>query len=154
VQPAQVRADAEFEGPNRKDSLMRLPIVVIVAAVLSLALAVPAAAKGKPNPADFSFLATIDCGKGPIQVGSTDDLYAPLVDLRNGREYQPVAWSVMVGDFLFEDVLAGASLHRTLRCSYDDGVAKGTVRIKDPRLAIHRGGRGHHRHHQGGWDHR
>ena len=132
---------------------MRLPIAVIVAAALSLALAGPAAAHGRPDPADFSFLATIDCGKRPIEVGSTDDLYAPLVDLRNGREYQPVAWKVMVGDFLFEDVMPGASLERTILCSYDDGVAEGTVRILAPRFIV-RGGRGHHRHHQGGWYHR
>jgi hypothetical protein len=133
---------------------MRLPIIAVLAAVMSLALAGPAAANTAPDPADFSFLATIDCGRGPVEVGSTDDLYAPLVDLRSGREFEPVAWSVQVGDFLFEDALPGASLHRTLECSYDDGVAVGTVRVKRTKdvLRAH-GGRGHHRHHRGGWDH-
>jgi hypothetical protein len=132
---------------------MRLPIAAMLAVALSLALAGPATAKSQPDPADFSFLATIDCGRGPIEVGSTDDLYAPLVNLRSGREYQPVAWSVKIGDFLFEDALPGASLRHTLKCSYDDGVAKGTVTIKDPhfRHRGHHGGKGHHRH--GGWDH-
>ena len=75
-------------------------------------------------------VATIDCGAGPVQVGSTDDLYAPLVDLKTGREYEPVAWSVKVGDNLFEDALPGASMRHTMKCSYDDGMAVGTVTVK------------------------
>jgi hypothetical protein len=110
---------------------MRLPLIAVVTAVLSLALAGPASAnQPAPDPADFSFIATIDCGAGPVQVGSTDDLYAPLVDLKTGREYEPVAWSVKVGDNLFEDSLPGASMRNTMRCSYDDGVAVGTVTVK------------------------
>ena len=110
---------------------MRLPLIALVTAVLSLALAGPASAnQPAPDPATFSFIATIDCGAGPVQVGSTDDLYAPLVDLKTGREYEPVAWSVKVGDKLFEDALPGASMRHTMKCSYDDGMAVGTVTVK------------------------
>ena len=124
---------------------MRLPLIALVTAVLSLALAGTASANQPlPNPADFSFIATIDCGAGPVQVGSTDDIYAPLVDLATGREYEPVAWSVQVGDNLFEDVLPGASMRNTMKCSYDDGVAVGTVTVK-------RQCRGHHDGRVGSW---
>ena len=55
------------------------------AAVVALTLsAAPASAK-KPPSGEFPRTAVIDCGKGPIKVGTTDDLYAPLVDLRKGK---------------------------------------------------------------------
>jgi hypothetical protein len=147
---------------NRKDSLMRLPITALAVAALSLALAAPASAKKsdpqpQPQPV-YSFIATIDCGAGPVQVGSTDDLYAPLVDLKSGREYEPVAWDVQVGDNRFQDALPGASLRHTVDCSYDDGVAKGTVTVKRARCQgdrddDDRGDRGHRgRHHGHDWD--
>jgi hypothetical protein len=137
---------------------LRLPLIALVTAVASLALAGTASAKQPlPNPADFSFIATIDCGAGPVQVGSTDDLYAPLVDLKTGREFEPVAWSVKVGDNLFEDALPDVSPRTTMKCSYDDGVAVGTVTVK--RQPCHGGGGGdrgrwHHGHHfRGSWAH-
>jgi hypothetical protein len=136
---------------------MRLPLIALVTAVLSLALAGTASAhQSAPDPADFSFLATIDCGAGPVQVGSTDDLYAPLVDLKTGREYEPVAWSVVVRDNLFEDTLPGASLRNTMECSYDDGIAVGTVTVKrqcreDGRRDRGRWSRGRQQDHR--WDH-
>jgi hypothetical protein len=135
---------------------MRLPLIALVTAVLSLALAGTASAdQSTPDPADFSFIATLDCGAGPVQVGSTDDLYAPLVDLKSGREYEPVAWSVRVGDRLIEDVLPGASMRHTMKCSYDDGIAVGTVTVKrqcrdDGRRDRGRGHHGRHENHH--WD--
>jgi hypothetical protein len=134
---------------------MRLPLIAVVTAVLSLALAGTASAnQPTPDPADFSFIATIDCGAGPVQVGSTDDLYAPLVDLRSGREYEPVAWSVQVGDNLFEDVLPGASLRHVMTCSYDDGVAVGTVTVRRRGHGGRGDEHGHRGHHHGDdWGH-
>jgi hypothetical protein len=136
---------------------LRLPLIALVTAVLSLALVGTASAhQSAPDPADFSFIATIDCGSGPVQVGSTDDLYAPLVDLKSGREYEPVAWSVQVGDNLFEDVLPGASMRNTMKCSYDDGQAVGTVTVKrdcrDDRDRGDRDRRHRGRHHGHDWD--
>ena len=109
---------------------MRLPIAVTVAAVLSVALAGPAAAKGKPNPADFSFLATINCGTGPIAVGSTEDLYAPLVNLATAKRYRPVAWDVSGDGFHFVDATKGATKKHAVECSYVDELVSGSVTLK------------------------
>ena len=81
-----------------------LPVVVMV----SLAFAGWVSAHNPPplDPADFSFVATIDCGDGPVEVGSTDDIYAPLIDLQTLRKYEPVAWDVSFGDFHFVDTHA------------------------------------------------
>jgi len=112
---------------------MRLPITAVVTAVLSLALAGTASAKQpRPDPSDFSFIATIDCGPHhPVQVGSTDDIYAPLVDLRSGREYEPVAWDVSFGDFHFAETKAGATVTKrnSETCSYVDEWVTGTVTL-------------------------
>jgi hypothetical protein len=109
---------------------MRLPITALLTVALSLALAGPAAAKVKPDPADFSFLATIDCGTGPVQVGSTDDIYAPLVNLSSGKKYTPVAWDVSDGDFHFVDATKGATKKHAVDCDYADDFVTGTVTLK------------------------
>jgi hypothetical protein len=103
---------------------------LLTAATAALALAVmagPAAAK-TPN-APYSYYATIDCGAGPVEVGSWDDLWAPLVDLENGRKYKPVAWHVTVGEISFDEVRKRERKH-AVDCSYSDGVATGTVTVK------------------------
>ena len=98
------------------------------AALVALILAAPASAKQPPHH-DFARVATIDCGDGARQVGSTDDLYAPLVDLQTGKKYKPIAWNVS-GDFgTFEDSIAEPKKHSAV-CSYDDGEAAGTVTVK------------------------
>jgi hypothetical protein len=126
---------------------MRLPIAALAALVLTLAVAGPASAKQPlPNPADFSYIATIDCGYGPLQVGSTDDIYAPLVDLANGRTYEPVAWDVSFGDFHFVDSKDGVTKHNSVECSYVDEWVAGTVTVK-------RSWRGHHDRDDGHGDH-
>ena len=96
---------------QRKDSNLRLPLIAVCTAVLSLAFAGSASAHNPPplDPADFSFVATIDCGDGPVEVGSTDDIYAPLIDLQTRREYVPVAWDVSFGDFHFVDTQEGVT---------------------------------------------
>jgi hypothetical protein len=123
---------------------MRLPIAALAAFVLSLALAAPASAKQPPlpDPEDFSFIATIDCGHGPVQVGSTDDIYAPLVDLATGRSYEPVAWDVSFGDFHFVDSKDGATLRNSDDCSYVDEWVSGTVTVRHKRSSHGRHGRG------------
>ena len=110
--------------------MRRLPTIALATAALTLALAGPAAAKPQPNPADFSFLATLDCGSGPIEVGSTDDIYAPLVNLESGREYQPVGWDVSFGDFRFVDSTKHAAKKQAVDCSYSDPWVAGTVTLK------------------------
>jgi hypothetical protein len=109
---------------------MRLPITAVLAVAVSLALAGPAAAKVKPDAASFSFLATIDCGSGPVQVGSTDDIYAPLVNLSTGKSYTPVAWDVSAGDFNFVDATKGATKKHAVDCDYADDWVTGTVTLK------------------------
>ena len=98
------------------------------AALVALTLAAPASAK-KPPRGEFSFVAVIDCGDGPTTVGSTDDLWAPLVDLRTGKKYKPIAWSVS-GDWgSLEESIREPKKHSAV-CSYDDGGAAGTVTVK------------------------
>jgi hypothetical protein len=100
------------------------------AVVMALALfAAPASAKKPVSAAAFSYIATIDCGSGPQQVGSTDDMWAPLVDLRSGKKYTPIAWKVSGEGFSVEEAIAAPKKHSG-ECSYDDGVATGTVTVK------------------------
>ena len=112
---------------------MRLTRIALVTAVLTLALAGTAAAKhSAPDPAGFSFLATIDCGKRAVQVGSTDDIYAPLVDLKTGRSYEPVAWDVAFGEFRFVETKEGFTVTKrnAVVCSYVDEWVSGTVTLE------------------------
>jgi hypothetical protein len=136
---------------------MRLPLAALAALVLTLAVAAPASAKQPlPDPASFSFIATIDCGHGPVQVGSTDDIYAPLVNLATGRSYEPVAWDVSFGDFHFVDSKEGVTKRNSIVCSYVDEWVSGTVTLKRPPRGHHDGDdddHGDHGHHGGDrWD--
>jgi hypothetical protein len=111
-------------------STLRTFATLGTAAVLALTLlAAPASAKKPVDAAAFSFIATIDCGGGPQQVGSTDDLWAPLVDLRTGKKYTPIAWKVSGEGFSVDEAIAAPKKH-SAECSYDDGVATGTVTVK------------------------
>src|SRR3954451_22552357 len=135
---------------QRKDSTMRLPLIAVCTAMLSLAFAGTASAHQPLDPADFSFVATIDCGSGPVEVGSTDDIYAPLIDLETGRKYDPVAWDVSFGDFHFVDTQEGVTRRNSVECSYVDEWVSGTVTVKRTRCydrGGHHGGRHHDR-----WD--
>jgi hypothetical protein len=142
----QVAADVGREGRNNeKDSTMRFPLIAVCTAVLSLAFAGSASAhRSPPNPDDFAFTATIDCGSGPIAVGSTEDLYAPLVDLETGRKYDPVGWDVSFGDFHFVEALPGVTRRNSIDCSYVDEWVSGTVTLQRTRR-FGRDERGDHR---------
>jgi hypothetical protein len=87
------------------------------------------------------------------EVGSTDDIYAPLIDLETGRRYDPVAWDVSFGDFHFVDSQEGVTRRTSVECSYVDEWVSGTVTVK--RARCHDRG-GHHGHrgarHQDRWD--
>jgi hypothetical protein len=78
---------------------------------------------------DDTYMATIDCGAGPVDVASTDDLFAPLVELTSSRRYKPIAWNVVV-DGREIQANKGHSQHG-IECRYDDGVALGTVVVKN-----------------------
>ena len=107
---------------------IRSLVTVAAVAVLALALlAGPAAAKGK---GPFTYFATIDCGSGPVQVGSGDDLWSTLVDLDSGRKYTPVAWHVTFPGGSLDETTKAASKKQAVACSYSDGVATGTVTVK------------------------
>jgi hypothetical protein len=126
---------------------MRLPLFAICTALLSLAFAGSASAHQPLDAADFSFVATIDCGSGPVEVGSTDDIYAPLIDLETGRRYEPVAWDVSFGDFHFVDTKEGVTRRNSVECSYVDEWVSGTVTVKRTGRFVHGGHHGHHGHH-------
>ena len=96
-------------------------------ALVALTLAAPASAKQPPRH-DFQRVATIDCGDGPRQVGSTNALWAPLVDLRTGEKHKPVAFSVS-GEGFAVDVSKKKDKQDAVVCSYDDGEATGTVTV-------------------------
>src|SRR5688500_10359871 len=96
------------------------------AALVALTLAAPASAKQPPHH-DFSRVATIDCGEGPVKVGSTNALWAPLVDLRTGETYKPVAWKVSGEGFAVD--VSKKNARDGVDCSYDDGEATGTVTV-------------------------
>lgn len=108
--------------------MMRTQLAAGMAAMTLLGL-IATAASATPAKAPFSYTATIDCGSGPRTVGSTDDLFAPLVDLDSGRKYRPVAWDVVVDGQSIHADRPGRPKH-AVACSYDDGVAVGTVTIK------------------------
>ena len=100
------------------------------AAVVALSLlAAPASAKKPPRADDWSWPAQIDCGDGPRQVGSSDDLWAPLVDRETGKKYRPIAWTVSGEGFSVDETDGKPNKHSVV-CAYDDGVAKGTVTLK------------------------
>ncbi len=98
-----------------------------MAALCCLAvLASPAAAK-KHSAAEFAFPATIDCGHGPMVVGSGENTSDPFVELKTGRIFQPVEWHVATPGGPFDEVEPDQPKGRRQTCSYDDGVARGTV---------------------------
>jgi hypothetical protein len=122
-----------------------LPKLLATSLVTMLVLALGAApALAHPRhyrPAsDYPYVATIDCGDGPVTVYSDEDLYAPLVDLEHSRSYRPIAWDVSVdGTTVLQDALAGVprGLKRRARdCSYSDGVAEGTVTVLGPSRGL------------------
>ena len=111
---------------------MRKLITGIATLAILALVASPAAAhpKSKFPRAPYTYVATIDCGSGPVTVGSYDDLWADLEDLDSRKRYRPVEWHVTVGENSFDEVKDGrVKKHRTA-CSYDDGVATGTVVVE------------------------
>ncbi len=107
-------------------------LMAAVAATLCFGLVAGTASahvkKKAPKP-EYTYTATIDCGRGPVTVGSYDDMWADLEDLDSRREYKPVEWHVSVPGFSIDEVKPGRRGPRVV-CSYDDGVATGTVVVK------------------------
>jgi hypothetical protein len=110
--------------------MCKLLTTAVIAIVALMLVAGPAAAKKRmPQAASFSYIATIDCGKGPIQVGSGDDLWSPFVDLKSGKVSQPIAWHVAFGNDRLDEANPGAAKKHATVCSYTDGYATGTVTV-------------------------
>jgi hypothetical protein len=114
--------------------LERKGSLTAVAALALALLAGPAPhalAKSKP-PKQHTYTAQLDCGAGPVTVDSTDDMFAPLIDRATGRKYRPVKWRVKVGTKTIRATKPGWHGGPTVRCSYDDGQAVGTVTVQRP----------------------
>jgi hypothetical protein len=96
-----------------------------------VALAASAASASPASAGQQTYTAKLDCGSGPIVVKSGKDLFAPLVD-RRGHRYYPVAWNVKVNGKAVKARKPGKHHGATVRCSYDDGTAVGTVTVQKP----------------------
>jgi hypothetical protein len=106
---------------------------LVVVVVLALSAAAPAFAKPK-TPTHYT--AKLNCGAGMVIVDTGADIFAPLVQRETGRVYYPVAFRVKA-----HGVLHKPTLHyhgRTVKCSYNDGTARGTVWVKAPKHLSHR----------------
>jgi hypothetical protein len=108
---------------------MRKLFVAGMATLLSLTIAAAPASAKKLSADDFESVATIDCGHKPMRVGSGLDTASPFVDLKTGKQYLPVEWHVRVGDATFDEVIPNDYKGHRSVCSYDDGVATGTVTV-------------------------
>jgi hypothetical protein len=109
-------------------SMLRKIATFGTAAVVALALlAVPASAATPPKH-QFSRTAVLDCGSGPFRAGANDALWSPLVDLRTGQQYKPVAWTVSGEGFAV--AVSKNQTKDSTDCSYDDGEASGTVTVR------------------------
>jgi hypothetical protein len=113
--------------------MMRKLITAGTAAILTLTLvASPAVAKkqrGGLDPAQFAYIATIDCFGKPMTVGSGEELYSPMYELKTGLKLQPIAWNVTFpgGGSMVDSSGVKTKLKRV--CAYDDGYATGTVTV-------------------------
>ena len=100
------------------------------AALVALALLAGPASANNPTRADeVSVPAQIDCGGGVHDVVSTEELFAPLVDVATGKKYRPIAWKVSGENFSVDETNGKPTKHSET-CAYDDGVATGTVTLK------------------------
>lgn len=124
---------------------MRKLFAAGMAALLCLALAAaPASAKkraDKHSADEFSYVATINCGRGPMVVGSGDNTADPFVVLRTGKRFYPVEWHVRWEGGGFDEVIADAPRGRRMWCTYDDGFAKGWVLVVKAKKEHGRGDR-------------
>jgi hypothetical protein len=99
-------------------------VAALAASVLAATPALAADGAGEPT-----WLATLNCGSGSVNVSSGDDIWSPLVALESGRKYRPVAWNLKAGDKVIRERKPGSRKRRTVKCSYADQAAKGTVTV-------------------------
>ena len=102
-------------------------VPAVMAALLCLALAAAPASAKKHSPDEFDFIATLDCGHGPMTIGSGVDTASPFVDLETGRIFQPVEWHVTTPGGPFDEIEPNQPKGKRQTCRYDDGVAVGNV---------------------------
>ena len=107
---------------------MRILFPAALAAVIAFTtLVAPASAK---KVAD-EWPATLDCYGKPIAVTSGSNMFSPLVEVRTGKRYKPVAWHVVTSDGRVIDESRGGTLpKRAIACGYADAQASGTVIVK------------------------
>jgi hypothetical protein len=112
---------------------MRKLLAAGMAALLCLALAAAPASAKKHAAGEFSYVATIDCGHGPMVVGSGDDTSNPFVVLKTGKRFQPVEWHVTYPGGAVDEIIPDAPRGHRMVCGYDDGFATGTVTVVKDR---------------------
>jgi hypothetical protein len=110
-----------------KVSFRTLRSAAVAGLTASALLVVPAAAKPKQAKPKYPWNAKIDCGAGTIKVGSGNDIWSPLVASRTGHKYRPVGWDLKAGSKLIHERKPGTGKRKTMKCSYVDKSAKGTV---------------------------
>jgi hypothetical protein len=125
--------------PDHHEQERMMGKLLAIPAVAACAVGLAAApATAKPPKDGNAYTATIDCGPGrPIEVVSSDELFAPLVHRPTGRKFHPVAWDVVVGETRIKKSKKGAKKRgRVLKCAYEDHAATGTVTVKKPRRRL------------------
>ena len=108
---------------------MRILFPAAVAAVIAFTtLVAPASAK---KAAD-EWPASLDCYGKAVAVTSGSNMFAPLVEVRSGKRYKPVAWDVVVVEDgrRVQQSKKRAEATPTVTCAYDDGTAVGSVKIR------------------------
>jgi hypothetical protein len=113
---------------------------LIAVFALALGVAGPAAAKPKHDKAKAKpqiYTAKLDCGSGAMSVASGADLFAPLVQRKTGRRFYPVYWNVKAHGHVIKQTKPGGWHGHSIKCTYDDGIAVGTVRVLAPKRQTH-----------------
>jgi hypothetical protein len=107
---------------------MRILFPAALAAVIAFTtLVAPASAK---KVAD-EWPASLDCYGKAVAVSSGSNMFAPLVEVRSGKRYKPVAWHVLTDDGRVIDESRRSALPKdAIACGYADDKAHGTVIVK------------------------
>jgi hypothetical protein len=111
---------------------MRRPLRILrrtLAATLAVSALATVPALAAKDASDYAWVAKIDCGSGTVKVGSGQDIWSPLVAIKSGKKYRPVAWDLKAGDKVIRERKPGWRKRKRMKCTYVDKAAKGTVTV-------------------------